>query len=103
MKRSLVGCLLAATMLIASPLTAVANSTQEAAKATAAVGEMLNINSASAEEIARILKGVGAKKAAAIVEYRKLHGPFKSLEDLKEVKGLGNKLLAANADKIRFK
>ncbi|MDO5687079.1 MAG: helix-hairpin-helix domain-containing protein [Neisseria sp.] len=50
----------------------------------------VNINTASEQELAT-LRGVGSVKAAAIVEYRKQNGPFKSKEELKSVKGIGEK------------
>lgn len=52
----------------------------------------VNINTASAEEFATI-KGIGPKKAQAIVDYREQNGPFKSVDDLSKVKGLGAKSL----------
>lgn len=52
----------------------------------------VNINTATVEELAR-LNGVGEVKAQAIVDYRNEHGAFKSVEDLKNVKGIGDKTL----------
>ena len=52
----------------------------------------MNVNSATAEELA-LLPGVGPAKAQAILEYRKEHGAFKRVEDLSEVKGIGDKAL----------
>ena len=54
----------------------------------------VNINQASATEIATALKGVGESKAAAIVEYRNLNGEFVSAEQLTQVKGIGEKLVS---------
>ena len=48
----------------------------------------VNINTASAEEL-KALPGVGPSKAAAIVAYREQNGRFKSVEELKNVKGIG--------------
>lgn len=52
----------------------------------------VNINSASAEEL-RALPGIGPSKAAAIVEYRNQNGSFKSVDELKNVKGIGEGIL----------
>jgi comEA protein len=53
----------------------------------------VNINTASAEELAA-LPGIGDAKAKAIVDYRAAE-PFKSVDDLKKVKGIGDKMLEA--------
>ena len=55
----------------------------------AAFAGPVDVNSATAETISAELKGVGMSKATAIVAYRKAHGPFKSREDLMQVKGIG--------------
>jgi competence protein ComEA len=52
----------------------------------------LNINTASASELAT-LKGIGPAKAQAIVEHRDKNGQFKSVDDLKLVRGVGDKML----------
>ncbi|HHI93651.1 MAG TPA: hypothetical protein ENK04_09100 [Gammaproteobacteria bacterium] len=56
----------------------------------------VNINTADASTLAAELNGVGAAKAAAIVAYRESNGPFKQLEDLLQVKGVGEKILEKN-------
>jgi competence protein ComEA len=56
----------------------------------------VDINSASAEDIAASLQGIGSKQAAAIVAYREQHGPFTSLDQLTEVKGVGAKTISKN-------
>jgi competence protein ComEA len=59
----------------------------------------ININTASAEQLTA-LNGIGEAKAAAIVEYRKANGPFKSVDQLVDVKGIGLKLVDKNRDLI---
>jgi competence protein ComEA len=56
----------------------------------------ININTASAAELTA-LKGVGDKLAASIVAYREANGPFKTIENLADVKGIGPKILSDNA------
>lgn len=51
--------------------------------------EPVDINQASAEQIAAALNGVGPAKAEAIVQYRTANGPFVSVEQLSDVKGIG--------------
>lgn len=53
----------------------------------------ININKASAEELST-LKGIGKKKAEAIVTFRKQNGNFKKVEDIMLVKGIGEKMFA---------
>ncbi len=54
-------------------------------------GKKVNINQASAKEISNLPR-IGAKVAERIVEYRQAHGSFARVEDLMEVKGIGEKL-----------
>ena len=57
----------------------------------------VSINRASAEQLAQALNGVGIeKKAQAIVSYREEYGPFKTLDDLKQVPGMGSALVERN-------
>ena len=53
----------------------------------------VNINTASQDEFVALHKGLGPAKAQAIIDYRKANGPFKSVDDLKHVKGIGAKRL----------
>lgn len=59
--------------------------------AFAAAGPV-NINTANLDELVA-LSGIGPAKAQAIIDHRKAHGPFKSVDDLKDVKGIGAKRL----------
>ena len=60
----------------------------------------VNINTADANELADAIKGIGIKKAEAIVEYRNKVGNFSSVKDLTKVKGIGEKLLEKNEGAI---
>ena len=59
----------------------------------------VNINTATVEEL-KTLKGVGEKKAEAIIEYRKKNGSFKTKEDLMKVRGIGKKLFEPFEERI---
>ena len=69
--------------------------------ATDASASRVDINTADAATLAAALNGVGHAKAEAIVAHRKAHGPFKSPEQLAEVKGIGLKLVEKNRDRIQ--
>ncbi|UUD64007.1 helix-hairpin-helix domain-containing protein [Pseudomonas seleniipraecipitans] len=60
----------------------------------------INLNTADVETLQRELAGVGAVKAQAIVSYRDTHGEFASVDELLEVKGIGESLLDRNRDKL---
>lgn len=65
-----------------------------------AVAAPVNINTADAATLAKQLKGVGPAKAAAIVQYREKHGPFKTADQLAQVDGIGKALVDNNRDVI---
>ena len=63
----------------------------------------VNINTADAKTMATNIKGIGDKKAEAIVQYRAKHGPFRSVEDLTKVKGIGPQVIEKNRDILLVK
>jgi len=67
------------------------------------LNESVDINKASAEQIAKTLDGVGLSKARAIVEFRRIHGAFSSAESLSQVKGIGASTVTNNKSRIRIK
>lgn len=62
----------------------------------------VNINTADAKAISDALSGIGPKKAEAIVKYRTEKGLFKTLDDLLNVPGIGEKIVEVNKKDILF-
>ncbi len=56
----------------------------------------VNINTADKETLVTMVKGIGEKKAEAIIAYRQENGPFESIDDLANVKGIGESTIEAN-------
>lgn len=84
------------TLLLASLLLGLSS-------ATFAVGEgdeAVNINTADAATLARVLKGVGASRAEEIVRYREEHGDFIDVYELANVKGIGERTVEMNEARI---
>jgi competence protein ComEA len=61
--------------------------------------ELININTADAATL-EVLPGIGPVKAKAVIEYREKNGPFKMVDDLKNVSGIGDKTLQDLRDKV---
>ncbi|MGK9064342.1 ComEA family DNA-binding protein [Stutzerimonas chloritidismutans] len=72
------------------------------AKPAAVVAQVatINLNAADADTLTRELNGIGATKAKAIIDYRDAHGPFSSVDELLEVKGIGAATLEKNRGKL---
>ena len=66
----------------------------------AVAADAVDINIADAATLMKALKGVGPDKASAIISYREQHGPFKTADQLAEVKGIGKKLVEMNREVI---
>ena len=73
-----------------------------AALAQAAEGPGVDLNSADAATLARELQGIGESRARAIVEHRRRHGPFRSVDELALVRGIGPKTVERNRARLRI-
>jgi competence protein ComEA len=85
--RSLLLCLLLTALLVTGAVHAQSE-------------DVVDINSAYAATLARVLNGVGPATASRIVAWREANGPFLTVEDLTLVSGIGEKLLARNRDRL---
>ena len=89
MNAKLFACLLSLT-LITSPCINAAQPNQSAQKAShMAVHDKINLNKASVKDLTNSFRGIGEKRAAAIVAYREENGGFKKITELASVKGIG--------------
>jgi competence protein ComEA len=99
---------LSSLLFAALAATSLAVSAAETPKAVPAKAEIVqvaeagkvNLNTADVSTLQRELSGIGETKAKAIVAYREAHGPFASVDELLEVKGIGEAILAKNRDKL---
>ena len=62
--------------------------------------ESININTADKETLMNAIKGVGEKKADAIIAYREINGNFKSIDELTNIKGIDAGIIEKNKDKL---
>lgn len=61
----------------------------------------INLNKADVDLLTQSFKGVGRKRAEAIIAYREANGGFKSIEDLSLVKGIGKQFVTRNLEKLQ--
>jgi|GEM_PF-110266 len=76
-----------------------ASSSAASASSGPASGDLVNLNTATASDLQK-LNGIGEKKAEQIIAYRQEKGSFKSIDELKEVSGIGDKTFAAIKDQL---
>lgn len=74
-------------------------STHKAAKKSVPPSQKVNLNTAEASELAR-LPGVGTRTALEIITYRNRHGSINNIEELKQIKGIGEKKFDKLKDKV---
>lgn len=74
---------------------------QSPIKQTVVVNTKIDLNKADLSVLTGSFKGIGKKRAEAIIAYRESHSGFKSLEELAEIKGFGQRFVDTNRDKLK--
>ena len=90
--------LVAALVSLSMPLVA-QRATKPPVAADAASTEVINLNSATAAQIAT-LPGIGPKTADLVVQYRQKNGPFKKIEEIMNIRGVGEKSFLKIKDRL---
>ena len=103
----LTGALLVPAMGYAAPAKTAA---KESAPATSVMAteqkenkdSQISLNQATAEQLAEVMDGIGLKKAQNIISYREKHGPFSTIEQLKDVPGIGTTIMERNLSRLKL-
>ncbi|WP_044834819.1 ComEA family DNA-binding protein [Thalassomonas actiniarum] len=96
-----ISSLLLIALLTCFSAVSIAKQMPEQAKAMDVASQAVDINQASLDDLIS-LKGVGKKRAQAIISYRETNGKFASVDDLLKVKGIGAKVLADNIQRLKI-
>ena len=94
LRKTLMFASLLSPLVFATPLMAEVSDTPQTRNAE--VAQQININQATAEQLAAALRGVGLARAQAIIELREQLGGFTDIEQLLQVRGLGVRVLEQN-------
>ena len=103
MKKTIKGVLISAAIgfgLLGMPAFAAEPDAAKPAATEQTALTRISLNSADADTLAKHLVGIGPAKAAAIVEWRNTHGRFTSVEQLLEIKGIGEATLNKNKPRV---
>ena len=93
----LLSCLMLSPLAQAVNVPAAIATTQSEKPATSPI----NLNTADAKQLSKSVKGIGVKRAEAIIKYREAHGPFKSISELSQVPGFGKNFITTHFDELQ--
>ncbi|MCL9683509.1 ComEA family DNA-binding protein [Legionella maioricensis] len=86
---------------ITLPVYAVSSEITPSVKQTTVVRNKIDLNKADLSILTGSFKGIGKKRAEAIIAYRENHHGFKAIEELAEVKGFGQRFIEINREKLK--
>lgn len=92
--------ILLSCLIVTIPAYAEQNPNPIKAQSTLAPSSKIDLNKADLSQLTGSFKGVGKKRAQAIIDYRNKQGEFKSIDDLAKIKGFGKKFVEKNRDKL---
>jgi competence protein ComEA len=95
--RSVMLCFLLSAVIFPTQLSAQKNLIKQ----RHVMADKIDLNRADLSTLIHSVKGIGKKRAEAIVAYRETHHGFKSLEEFAEIKGFGQRFLEKNRDKLK--
>jgi competence protein ComEA len=101
MKARYIAVLLSSLFVVTLPAHADPSSNKHTVNKIAPVQNKIDINKADISVLTGSFKGIGKKRAQAIIAYRESHKGFKSLEELAEVKGFGQQFIETNREKLK--
>lgn len=83
------------------PTFATNHTSQPGVETKAQVVKKIDLNTATASMLSNSIKGIGKKRAEAIVSYREAHGAFHEVAELSAVKGLGKTFVNKHLDELK--
>ncbi len=84
-----------------NPIRTLVAALSIALASVAMAADPVDINSADAAALAQAINGVGVKRARAIVAYREQHGPFRSVDELVQVAGIGERIVERSRERLQ--
>ena len=101
MKKYILATLVATLPFFSTPSLANETSQPSASVSAVVIQQPIDVNKATIEQLV-LLKGIGKKKAQAIIDYRSENGEFISVDDLMNVKGIGERFIENNRHLLKI-